>query len=630
PRKKEARDLARARRLMPPREPQAQETPPAGPRLVLDGLLRGGWRFADITGNERAFDEDFDLDPGPRLSDLELELHAAGLGPLLSGSLHGLEDRDLRARLATGAGLSERLGASGEFQRVATLFAGSGDFHRLSRRRRDVAIHAHLQDSPAGARRLELDYTRHTLRGTTLSSRIGNQNQSPILPALDVPAELRLEDELVSLAFETRPSWGSWSLELGWNELREREDLAFSRPSPVNPNFTESELGRAGLSRRGPEARLRAELGGPSQSDTELGLLLFGSYLESRFVERGSLTAFDGSGFTTDTLALGTGRTRLLGFEANLLLPLGEGTTLDLGQGMRDHRDRSLMSIFDTTTRVSPPLVTVTRSNLDLLVRLRELNSDVSLVHELFGGLELRLGYRYLFQRLLLPDLEPNDADFRSGDLNSHGPDLGLVWKPDARHRLSLRFEQVDVSGRTPTDTQQDFGWSAEAKLRRKLGKDGHLELFGRWRDQENELSSTSRDVRTWGASLGATPWSEAELLLSGSWARIRSLSLSSFFFRPATTPVPTVVGFRGETALLELGLDTPLLGSLRSSSTLALQRSRGSLSAMLLQYGEELSVRLSADLSFGLRASVFDYEERSGIDDYDALVALLFAELRF
>lgn len=628
PSKAQARTAIELRHVTPPSE--AELPRPAGdvPAVGFEGLVRAGWRFVDVAGDERAFDHDFGLDAGPRLARIRLRADRGG-STVVEGSAYGLEDREFTARAATGAGLLDWAGAGGSFRRNVYVYDAEGDFHSLSNSREWTEAFLRLDD-PGGDTRIRFSYERLDLDGRTLNSSIGNPNQSPLVPATGVPVDRTLASDVFRLGWEDRASFGSWSLEVGWEEARTRGDLAYSRASPVNPGFTESEVRSSRFSERGPEGSAALVVG---EEDGFLGQLRVAAAQRNvRVVETGLLTAFDTSAFTSDTLGVGSGDRRTMAVIAQATQAVWQGAKLDLEVEFVDLKDDLQMTQYDTTTRTNPPLVIRTQTDLDLLTRVQDRGARLALEQSFDGGLDFALGWRYLEQELQVPDLESLDADFRAGTVRFHGPDLSGAWRPDAAWTLRLDWQYAVTDSRTPTETQPEIGQRVRARVRRRLdGVDGHVEVFANFRDAENDVSSTELTYESYGASLTLPPWRDARFTGRAAWTSIESRTLTNFYFG-STTPVPTMVDFRGDTVLVDLELDTPVCGGLHSMSFFSIQSTNGSLDSTLLRFDEELAYRVSDSVSVGVQASFFDFdEERAGPeDDYDARVAFLFLELRF
>jgi hypothetical protein len=593
--------------------------------------VRGGWRFADVDGDRRAFDHDYGLDSGPRLARIELTARQDS-DTLVEGSAYGLDEREFSARAATGPGLARPFGGEASYRRNLYVYDAEGDYHTLSNRR--AWTKAALTAEPSGEEvgsRFRLEFERLDFDGRTVNSRIGNPNQSPLVPAQGVPVARHFLSDELRLAYEDRSDAASWSAEVGWERSKARDDLSYSRTSPVNPGFTESEVSSGRSSSEGPDATLRLVFG--RARDTQAQMIMRGSQRDLRFVETATLTAFDTSGFTQSTLGVGSGDSRLASLTLRLSQPIWSEGKLALEGELQDLRNKVRFRLFETTSQGS--LVTRTQSDYDLVTRVQDRALRAGIEQTLADSLDLEVGWRWLQQRLLIPDLEPLDSDYRAGTVETHGPELGAVWRPDDRYRVESQWSHAATGGRTPTETQPEVGQRLLLKVRRRLGaakSDGHLELYGKWRRAENDVSSTERDAQSYGASLGLAPWANARLQAGAGFTHIQSRTLTSFYFAPSITPVPTLVQFRGDSLLFDLSLDTPVYEKLWSYSSIGMQRTEGSLDSVLLRIDQDLALRLSESWTVGVHGTVLHFDESRGgaDDDYDARVAMVYAELRF
>ena len=595
--------------------------------LSVEGFVRAGWRLVDVRGDERAFDSDFGLDAGPKLLDSELTLRGADERSLVQGSVRGVGERRTSAALETGEGLSRRFGGSFDFSRQRYVYDRDGDFHSQSSRFDRYGLELSAWLDSAQTLRSYVGWNRSEREGDTITSRIGNPGQNPLDPATSVPAyRLWRSDELLA-GVEAQAAGGSLSLEGGWLEDSVREELDYARPSPANGSFTERETERQDSSRRGPwfEASYARERPG-SRGD----IVLRGQWLDTRYVQGGQLSAWDSSAFTVDSTGEGSGDHRSLGLRMRQDWDLWDGGVLDFELSWQDVRERSRLSTLDVTTRGS--LVSSSGASYELVTRFDEHELSLGLRQRLGERWELYGGYLYGRQYLSLPDLQPGDADYGSGHLTWHGPYAGIEGGLSEHWSFLLDARVDDTGGRTPTETQLESGYRFLGRLRRGLPEDGALEFFASYRNLENDLASTKRVQETYGASLTWTPWGEALIAASGSWSRIDATSLSTFYFAPSTTPVPTRVGFAGESTLAELSFDCPLATRLRFRSLFSLSYSSGSLSSSLWLSENELVYDVVEQASVGLALQFYRYDDRDAAydDDYDADVGMLFGELRF
>ncbi|HHI78645.1 MAG TPA: hypothetical protein ENK02_01550 [Planctomycetes bacterium] len=580
-----------------------------GSPWTLGGRLGLGLRLVDVDGSRRRFDQDLGLDSGFRLTRLQAELNHQRGGRIFEAELHDLEEREFGASAKTGRWLPLETFFEGRLRKRKQVFDSAGDFHGYDRKRLDQEYR--LVENGGNLGEISLTFERRSARGRSVGTGIGNPNLSPLVPVQGIPIDLFSLEDRWSLA----KSWGDteklFDLELGYTNGRRREDLNYARPSPIDPFVTERENSRSASSFRGPDARMRFRREGFLGENT-LDLSLGGSYQTVHHVEEGTLEGLDTSAFSTETLGLGRGNQR----EGSLLLllerPLGEEWRLSLEGLLVDQRNRTLFTRFDRTIRTSPPSNLLVRSDQTLVTRFQERSLSLSLEGRLLPGLSLSLGYSYSRQTLHLPDLEVGDSDFRSGNLERHAPQGSLIWRPREGTRLRLRVEGLASGGARPTETQPELGTRVRIDLRRKWEKDQNFSLFAAFDRRSNNLSSTERRRDSYGFSGAWLPFGKTRINLASSWSKTRNRTLSTFYFAPSTTPVPTLVGYRGQTLLSELNLDAPLGAGIDLDLGFSVQRSTGSLVMTFFDSHLGLKKRWSRHLSLGLRAFVSDLRERS------------------
>ena len=130
---------------------------------------------------------------------------------------------------------------------------------------------------------------------------------------------------------------------------------------------------------------------------------------------------------------------------------------------------------------------------------------------------------------------------------------------------------------------------------------------------------------------LGMTPYDEATLRASLRWSKIVSTTLSTFFYAPSVTPVPTTVGFVGETLLGDLEFTTPVVTRLSSLTRFAIQNTTGSLPARWIQFEQDLRYQVAERFDVGVQFQFYDYEDPNVPGDaYDAYVTMGYVVFRF
>ncbi|MCB9892071.1 MAG: hypothetical protein H6833_10525 [Planctomycetes bacterium] len=597
--------------------------------IDLSGFARFGWRFVSVAGNERLFDHDFQLDSGARLDAIELRAER-GDRELLGIEGGGLEDRSSWVRARSNP--FDDFEARGGTRRTRWLYDAEGDWAALSSKRDQSDA---LVGYDIGTTRLELGWDRIDLDERTLASSIGNPDSSPLVPATGIPIDRRFVSDRFALSSESRlgdDDSMSLAFEVAWETTRQRDELRYARPSPDAPSFTEREDSQSRASRRGLDGSVRFAAG--DDGAREIRAVLFGLDHDVRVVEVGTLEAFDTSAFRRDTLGTGTGSQRYLSAEFDWAEPIWTDGRLLVELGVRDLRDHLRLDLYETTIRTATSLTDLTIQNT--LVRSTDHEARVGIEQRLFDqALELGIGYRYLEQHLLLPDLAALDNDYRAGTIRTHGPDATADWRPTDRWRVRADFRLQGTDDTLPTETQPEVGHFAKLRVRRKLGdenSDGHVEAWAKWRRGENDIASTEIDTQQYGIGTGMSPFAGTRLTGRLGFTRTRSRTLTNFYLAPSITPVPRFIRYRGDAFLGDILFDWDLTEDLRSTSAISMTDTDGSLDSSFWQLREELRYRLDGRATLGLRASYFDYDGDTTAnrhEGYDAMVVFVYAELR-
>lgn len=599
--------------------------------IDFSGLARFGARFVSVSGNERLFDHDFDLDEGPRLDAIELRAKRDGreLAAIEGG---GLEDRSSWLRASSQA--FDGFEVDGGTRRTRWVYDATGDWASLSSKRDQSDA---LLGIDFAATRFELMWDRVDHDERTLASSIGNPDSSPLVPATGIPVDRRLVSDRIAVGSESvlgAAGDATLALELGWETTRQRDELRYARPSPDAPSFTEREASQSRASRRGLDGSLRFAWG--EAEARELRAVFFGLDHDVRVVERGELEAFDTVAFRRETSGLGRGSQRFLSGEVDYAEPIAAKTRLLLELAWRDLRDRLDLDFTETTIRSSTTLVD--RALQVTRVRSTDREGRLAVEQRLLDddALELVAGYRYLEQDLEVPDLAALDRDFRAGKIRTHGPELSFDYRPTTDWRIRGDFRWQGTDDALPTETQPEVGHFGRLRVRRRLsadGDDGHIEAWAKWRRGENDVASTEIDTQQYGIGAGFQPYEGARASTRLGFTRTRSQTLTNFYFAPAITPVPRLIRFRGDAVLADLLFETPIVGKLHSTTAFSMTDTDGSLDSTFFQVREELRCRLDEQMTLGLRASYFDYEGQTIAardEGYRARVLFVFAEFRF
>ncbi|MCC6673499.1 MAG: hypothetical protein IT458_20745 [Planctomycetes bacterium] len=620
-----------------PRDSGREPAPPPGldamEMLGFDwrGLARAGWRFVNEGGSRGRYDTDINLDPGPRLTDFELEGTARAPGGVLDRLRFSARDvEDPWMHLDAEFAREGTFRATADWDKSVFVYRARGPYSRVDK----------VSDDAGGTLDLELSrdtelffgYRRLQQDATWLSRRLVQRNPPRVVN--DVYSPRTLDSDTAEAGITTR--FGGTALTLAAEYLDERtlDRWVYDQPSPINPAFPESEDLRSEATLRGPGGRL--------QLDHEFtgGTFDLGArYLarERRIVGRGDQQGYDVGRFQTTTDALATGRADTLLVDATSSVDLGEDLELLLEARWRDHEEVLRSSQTDTTVYPDLGLSNTVTTNLYQVTRQEVFEAAAALAWQAGETVSLRLGYGYAHERLRVPDLESGDADFASGTTTSHGVQAGLRWAPNRFDRLDVDLRGYGEGGAQLHPVVEDEGRGVKVSAwRRQIGEpNGAAKLFAELRNAENDVSRYRDDEVRAGVHLSASPLADPsqpagrdtmEYFLGYTFARSDTRVLTNFYFDPDPDPVPTMVGFRGDSHTIAGG---GRFGSSRGRIELDLSFSdvSGSFDVRAWQARLDVAgyVREVPGAEIGVEVRRVEYDEEGGIDDYDAWIVFVY-----
>jgi hypothetical protein len=559
PRKSEARQIL----LMPmPKENlQLDGLSNASTLPLFEGFLELGYRFLSVSGNENVFKQDFGIKEGLMLRSIEASLRYPGDSEIFTIEGRDFGERASSADFETGKGLWEKTSFSGNWRQRKTYQDAWGDYFALDRENEVYGANFDWELDSSARHVMGFDWERLVRRGQTLASSIGNPAQVPLQPASGVPVDFRLQVDRLTTIYSARLGDTQLNVDLVWEEQEQRDGLSYARPSPGNPGFTESESSSSEVQYSGPEAQLHMNGG----QDLRWRIFLSGYYRENDYQQSGVFTGYDSSAFTVDSIGSGTGTSRRLAASFGLDWEAVPDITIDLGVNLFDLLDQSRFTWQDTLARPSPPSSTTTTRYWEPVTRLQKLEAILALEHDTSTRFRYGLGFAYTYQYLQVPDLDPGDQDYTRGSLNDFGPRGDIDWRPAKGSRLRASLELLATSGTTPTETQPEEGLRAKADLDQGLAEDWEMDLNFLYDDRRNDTSQTKRKTLSFGGGLLFTPEERTRLDFRVQYSDFDSSTLSTFYFAPSTTPVPTLVGYKGDNMTLSTSWEQTLAPKLES-----------------------------------------------------------------
>ncbi|MGE3174059.1 MAG: hypothetical protein AB7O97_15640 [Planctomycetota bacterium] len=593
-----------------------------GEGVDWSGLVDFGYRFVHVAGSRDGYATDVDLEPGARLRALELRGEGVGAdAPFDDLALQAHDVGDPR----WSAGLRAREDDLGEvdvaFLRDRLHYAGGGDFHRVDRTAEAWTTDVEVELG-AGLRAFAA-FRRHDDEGFWLTQRIGNRNVSvqSFVDGVDSPRRARASAGEVGLRGEV-DDW-NWAVAALLREDRSRDQWRYARPAPANPAFDETEDFTSRTSLRGPGARLRLDGdGGPWT--VALTAQVFDH--DRRVVADGTSSGFDIAQFDTVTSAVGDGTARTSLIDLATTLALGDALVLVLDAHWRDHREDLSLRQFDVTTFPTLSTTVTVDTDVDQHTAQRLFDGSAVLEWRALDALELALGYGAAREWLRVPDLDPGDPrDFRRGQARDDGVVARARWRPcdgitvrgewrDFGQDGALLHELAPERAREASGSVAFVGGDDDGD-----GRTANATVFVRHRRNTNDVADHRLDALSTGVTAGAAG-RELSCDVGYTFARIDSETRTSFYFDPDPNPVPTLVGFDGDTHTVHGSFVAQPSGDLRWEFTGACTRTTGDFAVSFLDWRADVRWQLDGERrAFGTEFRMGRYRADGGLFDWDA-----------
>lgn len=587
-----------------------------------EGLVEIGVRFVDHDGSVDRYETDIDLDDGLRLTEARLSGHGrSALLDTVDLRAQGFGDpwRSLSAELAR----KDRYRASGSRQERAFVHRTSGDYGRVAHEEtvdrlafdvdlsRSIALwagHEHLGDD-----------------GHWLTHRLAGRGSSPLAPADGVLSPRKLESSEWSGGLRGADGPLTWRAGLEYLRQRGDERWSFDRPAPSNPNLRESEDFSSRSALEGPGALLSLQL---RDGPTSVSITGRHRTLDRDIAGTGTQRGADPVEFVSITDARAHGDAHTSSLSGTATIELDDQTSLVFDLGWHDHEERLRL---DSTTTTTFPSSGAGSTDVESLVHrtarsrvLGSLEVETAPVEDLV----LRLGWGFARERLVLPELAPG-TDPTRGSLQDDGILLGARWDLGDGWSLDTGYTGYGQSGLRLEEQQERERHGFETRLRRR-GERSSLTLFHRARRDRNDGSSYRNDRDSLGATIEARLISGFDATASAVFSRADTSTLTNFWFDPDPDPVPTIVGFRGDTWVLSAGLTWRTNSGLELRADAQRSATEGSFDVETLSVRTTLECEVVEAGSLGLRFEHIDYAESGGTDDFGAALLLVYWRQRF
>jgi hypothetical protein len=605
-------------------------TPPGTevPRSVLpdqqtgfdwSGLWTVGYRFVNESGSLDRYRTDVNLDSGLRL--LEAEVEGRGIGDnwadLFRLQMSGLDDpyTDLRFDLSKDRSYK----GLARHTQSEVIFDTSGDYHRVDRNSKRSTFD--LSAFPNEDLELFGSYSHLERDSFWLVHRLGDQVLTPLTPANNVASPRRLESDLAELGLSLTSGATAMNLAFDYLDEQSTDQWSYSQPAPINPMFLESEDFTSESTLRGPGARA-----GLSTRMGDWTLDMTGRFvdLDREVRAAGSATGFSFDEFTRVTTSNSAGGATTWLLDSTLTWEVSDQTAMLLDLRWLDHRETMAIDQLTETTFPNIPITIPVPDVRENRTTQQKLTGSLQVDHSPQRGLDLSLGYGFSREDLTVPDLEAFDSDFISGEIRDNGVLAGVQWRPDEHWTLRGYFEDFRQSGARIHDLAGNDANRLDTSLAYQ-GPGYRLETFYKLRQADNDVSQYHMD--SWALGVNGSLYNDNGLDLFASYVfnDMESRTLTNIFFDPDPTPVPTFVGFTGETHTLTSGLTLRPSARVRWRWDLAYTTTDGSFDVSLLDWRAELGITVWKGGELGLLYRNVDYRDQNQLDNYDADIVLLY-----
>ncbi len=593
----------------------------------LSLMARAGYRFVNVFGARERYESDLNLDGGVRLTDVDLTARG-GEGSLLDRaevSLRDLEDPSMRLRGEFAR--DDAFTAKARFHRDAFLYRARGDFHRVDRRSEEWGFDLDVELGEDAS--VFAAFTRRLQDGFWLARRIGNRNVNPITTVTGVSSPRQHDSDHAELGVRGTLLGLRATAAVDYREDGDVDRWVYSRPAPQNPLAIESEDFESASTLRGPGGRVSlAQTLGPLSLDAKARVIT----LDRRIRGNGRSTGFDIAEFEASTVSLAEGGAQTWLVDVTSTYEMTDDLAVVGDLRWRDHEED--LRVAQTDFVRYPTLNSSTTTSLLLAPRTaqRTLEGSVGLQVRPHASLTLLGGYGFAREWLRVPDLEAGDADYRRGRVQDDGVFADARWQPTDRWTASFGWRDFGQSGLQLHELADDDVRGLEGRLRYQPER-FWVEVFTDNRRKTNDVSGTRLEAWTSGVAFGLTLEADRELWTSYAFTDLESRTLTNFYFDPVPTPVPTLVGFDGETHTVSAGAKWPLARRTNLELSGAYTSTRGTFDVQVFDVRADLSVKACSASDLGVMFRRVDYledvQQSGGLDDYGAYITFVYFRTR-
>jgi hypothetical protein len=588
--------------------------------LEWEALVRAGVRFLNQNGSRNRFDTDLNLKGGARLADAELHGRFLKANPYLDR--FRFEASDIGDPFQRVRGELEKEGrykGAAAYTKSVYKYRATGDYHRVEHRSEDATYDLEL---PVGEDFTVFgSFSRMSDDGFWLTNRVGNLNLTPLtsINGVNSPSTLHIDNAEAGLTGNIGGT--SFTLAVDYLDQAENNSWFYSQPATANPLFTESENTISNSTLRGPGGRLSLS---QSFDGVHLGANVRVLDLHRRINGSGVVTGYDTDEFTTTTTSFSHGRATTWIVDTTAAIELSDTLILDGDFRYVDYEENMHINQNDFTLYPNSGTTISVDTVLDQHTTQRQWDLSFIFDWQALQSLQLSAGYGWSQEHLKVPDLETGDSDFVKGLIKSQGVVGGFDWRPD--EHWTVRFEGRDfgTSGVQVTPLNQRQGRKLHTRVRYKR-KGFWAETSYKYERARNHVSDYLDEVNATTFTTGLTPRDDLDVYLSYVYSDYDNRTLTNFYFDPDPNPVPTFVGYKGDSSTYYLGATLKPSADVTWRADASFTDVNGSFDVDVLDWRVDLRVRVTDRGSVGVEVRQVDYEETGGADNYDAVMAFVY-----
>jgi hypothetical protein len=586
-----------------------------------EAFIRSGVRFLDQNGSRNRFDTDLNLDDGVRLADAELSGRFAKPNPYLGR--FQIDARSIGDPYQRLRGSVEKEGlyrGTAGYTKSRYKYRATGDFHRVDHKTEDASYELELP--LAETLTVFASFSRLSDDGFWLTNRIGNRNITPLtsIDGVESPRDLHADNMEVGIT----GSIDGTHFTLAADYITQDEDnrWVYSQPATANPIFTESEDFTSDTSLRGPGGRLSLSR---SFDGIDLAANVRVMDLDRRINGNGVVTGYDTDEFNTTTTSTSSGNATTWIVDATAVMEISDTLVLNSDFRWVDYEENMHIDQNDFTVYPNSGTTISVDTQLDQHTTQRGWDLSLAVDWQAHDTLQLTAGYGWSQEQLKVPELELGDDDFLKGTIKTQGGLLAFDWRPDQHWTVRCEGRDFGSSGLqlTPlTDSQRRM-----IRTRVRYKREGFFwaESSFKYERGKNHVSDHRDEVNTTTFTAGIQPRDDMDLHVSYVYSDYDTRTLTNFYFDPDPNPVPTVVGYTGDSSTFYFGATIKPSARVVWRADASYTTVNGSYDVDLLDWRVDLSLQATERGFVGVEVRQVDYEEGGGIDNYDAVMTFIY-----